>query len=283
MSNQSKLSTPNLGGRFSQNHPAQFGKYIVVKILGRGGFGSVYLVKNDMRQNFVLKVSHWTDAQNLKREYNFGRMILHPSIVFPLELFEEGDFTCLLFEYVQGQTLSDFMQKEQSMKNKKNIVQQLALAVAHLHSICKIAHLDLKPENLLIFHTKTGFPVVKIIDFGLASDLQDIKSGPVGTVHYMAPEVAQGFDFSPEKADIWSLGKIIAWILTGENIFFSGEPITQLYFLSNLNQSPIPEKMKSDPKMFWGLSLCQACLEIDQNERASATKLLEICASIKFD
>lgn len=283
MSNQSKLSTPNLGEGFSQNHTAQFGKYKVVKILGRGGFGSVYLVENNMGENFVLKVSHWTYAQNLEREYNFGRTILHPSIVFALEMFKDGEFICLLFEFVSGQTLTNYMDSNPSMKHKKWIVQQLALAVHHLHSVGKLAHLDLKPENILISLTKTGFPVFKIIDFGLAEFLYKLKPGAVGTPKYMAPEVAKGK--YTEKADIWSFGKIIAWILTGENIFFSSNECIprQLFCIGSLRDSPIPAKMKSDPEMSWGLSLCEACLQIDPNLRPSAEKLVEMCASIKCD
>jgi serine/threonine protein kinase len=295
MSNQSGKQTvhqvpplPNLGGRFSINHhPTTFGRFEVVKTLGKGACGTVYLVKDKSCNRFVLKVSNADCARYLQLEYHAGRSILNPCIVPALELFEDGEFTCLLFEYMPGQTLteymSEYMKKPQSMRVKKLLVQQLVLAIAHLHTVCKIAHLDLKPDNILVVDCD-GTPVVKIIDFGLACPFQLLAPGATGTLHYMAPEVAMGIEFD-EKADIWSLGKIIAWIVTNENDFLTGNHnvIVQLMHVVNIFTPPIPKQMNSDPEMAWALQLCLACLAIDPNARASAMELVQMCASLKFD
>ena len=275
------LPKPNLGGYFSKIFPRRIGIYTVVRILGRGAFGTVYLVKNDSGVEFVLKVSNSQYKKNLVLEFTLGRSILHPSIVHPLELFEEGEFTCLLFEYVPGTTIAEYLETNKlSFQVKMMLVWQLILAIAHLHQVCKLVHLDLKPDNILIVVDKNGFPVVKIIDFGLACLMKDLALGAKGTLMFMAPEVAQGCEFD-EKADIWSLGKIIAWIFTGKNIFLSGDypVVVQLIHVANIFTPPIPNEMRTDPKLVLALLLCEACLQIDPNARASAMDLLKICYS----
>ena len=286
MSGQSKIVTlppPNLGGMFNQTHPRKIGKYNVVKNLGIGGFGSAFLVEHAGKM-FVLKVSVSIYARYLELEYKFGRKILHPCFVPALDLFNDGDFTCLLFEYVPGKTLTDFMRTHHSMIVKKLIVYQLAFAIGYLHSECKIAHLDLKPDNILIFISPEGLLQVKIIDLGLARPFAMFAPGAVGTWEYMAPEVRLGFSFN-EKADIWSLGMIISFIMTGKvNPVTGTHPRNVVPFqVCTLMQPPIPEQMYSDPEMAWALQLSQACLAIDPGKRESVIGLTKICSSQKID
>jgi serine/threonine protein kinase len=283
MSGQSKIVTlppPNLGGMFNQTHPS---KYNFVKILGKGGFGSVFLVEHAGKP-FILKVSVSMYAIYLELEYYIGRTILHPCFVPALDLFEVGEFTCLLFEYVPGQTLTDFLSLPRSDIIKKLIIQQLALAISHLHGVMKIAHLDLKPDNILIVISPKGFLQVKIIDFGLACPFALFAPGAVGTPNYMAPEVSSGFQYD-QQADIWSLGMIISFIMTGKvNPVTGTHPKNAIPFqVCTLMQPPIPEQMYSDPGMSWALQLSQACLAIDPNARPSAEIFVKMCASIKLD
>ena len=284
-SGEDTLPLTNLDGRFTLNLPTKFGeKFTVIKPLGRGAFGSVYLVKDDTNKKYVLKVSHSKNAECLAMEHHIGRLILHPCFVPALELFEEGDFTCLLFEYIPGQTLSEFMKNSQTIIIKKMIIEQLGLAIEHLHNMCGFAHLDLKPDNILIVMVK-NVPIVKIIDLGLAcsiNTLNKLASGQRGTPIYMAPEIARGEEYT-ESADIWSLGKIIAWILTGKDGSISGNMFVQIIHTCNVFSPPIPDQMKSDPEMLWGLSLCEACLQIIPDQRSSALQLLKMISSIKID
>ncbi len=283
MSAQSKLSTPNLGGMFNQTHPTEIGKYKVVRILGSGGFGRVYLVQDHSGKMFVLKVSNSKNASYLKLEYYIGCAILNPCFVQALELFVEGEYTCLLFEYCPGQTLTNFLSLSRSNNVKKLIIQQLALAISHLHGVMSVAHLDLKPDNILIV-MQNGFPQVKIIDFGLASPFALLAPGQVGTPEFMAPEVSSGFEFD-QSADIWSLGMVIVYILTGKLASLTGtHPRNAVPFqICTMMHPPIPDQIKSDPEMSWGLNLCQACLQIDPNLRPCAAKFVEMCTSLNFD
>jgi serine/threonine protein kinase len=203
---------------------------------------------------------------------------------FMINLFVEGEYTCLLFEYVPGQTLTDFLSLPRSNIIKKLIIQQLALAISHLHGVMKIAHLDLKPDNILIVISPKGFPLVKVIDFGLACPFALFAPGAVGTPNYKAPEVSSGFEYD-QQADIWSLGMVISFIMTGQVSQVTGtHPKNAIPFqVCTLMQPPIPEQIKSDPEMSWGLSLCKACLQIDPNARPSAEIFVKMCASIKLD
>ncbi len=260
----------------------QFGEFDVEKILGCGSFGKVYLVNCKKGHKYVLKVSSSEHKGMLEAEFEVGKSILHPCIIRPLKLFEVGVFTCLLFEYIPSLSLEDYLKaKSRSKKEKIMLVYQLVLAIAHLHFVCKIAHFDLKPDNILVFIDKNGFPVIKIIDFGLACLIKKFEEEePKGTPHWMAPEVVKGeYD---EKADIWSLGKIIAWMFTGRNIFLPGDNpiIVMLFHIANIITPPIPEQLKTNPKLASVLLLCEACLAIDPKSRASAMDLVKMCASM---
>jgi serine/threonine protein kinase len=148
--------------------------------------------------------------------------------------------------------------------------------------MCGFAHFDLKPDNILIVMVK-NVPIVKIIDLGLACSINKLASGQRGTPIYMAPEVARGEEYT-ESADIWSLGKIIAWILTEQDgSITGGNMFVQLIHTCNVFSPQIPDQMKSDPEMLWGLSLCKACLQIRPDKRRSARQLLEMLSSIKID
>ena len=276
-SDNSRCATP-----LQLPHPVlfKFGKYDVLNILGKGSFGTVYHVRDSEGNDFALKVSPLVHSYTLKAEFNVGRSILHPCIVPPLELFEDGGFCCLLFEYVPGLTLRDYLKaKSRSNQEKMDLVKQLVNAIAYLHSL-RIAHLDLKPENILVLVDEIGVAQIKIIDFGLASFFNDFKEEPKGTPHWMAPEVARS-DYD-EKADIWSLGKIIAWMFTGKNIFLPGDNpiIVMLFHIANIITPPIPDQLKTNPKLASVLLLCEACLTIDPKSRASAMDLVKMCASM---
>lgn len=148
--------------------------------------------------------------QLLTKEFELGIQMSHPNIV---QLFSKevdpvvGE--CIVMEYVDGQTLSDFLKTKPNGNTREKIALQLLQAMAYYQSL-KIIHRDLKPQNILI--TRNGNNV-KIIDFGL-SDTDDfaILKQPAGSPKYMAPEQAKDNVEIDARADLYAFSKILQTI-----------------------------------------------------------------------
>lgn len=148
--------------------------------------------------------------QLLTKEFELGIQMSHPNIV---QLFSKevdpvaGE--CIVMEYVDGQTLSDFLKTKPNGNTREKIALQLLQAMAYYQSL-KIIHRDLKPQNILI--TRNGNNV-KIIDFGL-SDTDDfaILKQPAGSPKYMAPEQRDNQVEIDARADLYAFSKILQTI-----------------------------------------------------------------------
>lgn len=150
--------------------------------------------------------------QLIRKEYDILRSLQHPHIV---QCHGETDVAglghCIVMEYIEGQSLREFMQEGKlDTQQILRIARQLADAIQYIHTL-QIVHRDLKPENILI--TSNG-QHVKLIDFGFSdADSYHILKQPAGTRHYMAPEMMSKDAVSDMRADIFSFGKILAEML----------------------------------------------------------------------
>ena len=133
---------------------------------------------------------------------------------------EDGDIHYLVMEYVEGQTLKEFIISNGPLTPEQAlpIMQQLVSAISNAH-YNGIVHRDIKPQNILMDHDGN----VKITDFGIAMALSataHTKTNSVfGTVHYLSPEQARG-GMATKKSDIYSLGIVFYELLTGEITIF---------------------------------------------------------------
>ena len=138
----------------------------------------------------------------------------HPLIIKSHEYFEDRDYFYLIMEYhEEGDLFKYFKQRKQlEEKSAKEIIHQLLVALEYLHKN-KIAHRDIKLENILISE-KRGISI-KLIDFDTAALFDETRlTGNQGTLHYMAPEtLSKDYD---EKCDIWSSGVIMYNLITGK-------------------------------------------------------------------
>ncbi|XP_026577627.1 serine/threonine-protein kinase Nek11 [Pseudonaja textilis] len=195
------------------------GRYNIYQKLGRGSFGTVYLVSDKKAKEEQLKVLKEISVGNLKPnetvEANLEAQLLsrldHPAIVKFYTSFVEGGSFCIITEYCEGQDL-DFKIQEYKRSGKEfpesQIVEwfiQLLLGVNYLHER-RILHRDLKAKNIFLKNN-----LVKIGDFGVSRLLMgscDLATTFIGTPFYMSPEALQhqGYD---TKSDIWSLGCIL--------------------------------------------------------------------------
>ena len=196
--------------------------YTIVKKLGEGAMGHVYLAKNKSIHQFVaIKMLHPRFSSNAMLRERFMQEAItlsslnHPNIVKFLNYVENDAGIFLIMEYVDGMTLEDYINKKTGLIVEQKaypMMEQIldAFAYAHSHGII---HRDIKPSN--IFVTKEGN--IKILDFGIAqiiSESENQNNVTAGTVEYMSPEQARNQPVDI-RSDIYSLGVLFHQMLTG--------------------------------------------------------------------
>jgi len=214
--------------------------YSFDKVLGKGNYGVVRLasLKSDPTSKFAIKIIEKERIQNrfflLERELAILLKMDHPNIITFIETYQDFKYFYIVMEYCSGGELLDRIVKNKHLKEAEccEIMRKLFLAVNYIHQK-KIAHRDLKPENIL-FSDDTPQSELKIIDFGLSNiflvnETKNIDSAvsfhtKVGTPLYLAPEVLKG-SYSV-KCDIWSLGVIMYFLLSGKLPFLSNNEAT---------------------------------------------------------
>ena len=227
------------------------GPYQIVKLLGAGGMGKVYLAHDERlnRQVAVKLLSHYSAAEEerirrFRKEAFAASALNHPNI---LTIYEIGDFEGQNFiatEFVDGVTLRARLgRRELPVTAGLEIAIQVASALSAAHE-AGIVHRDIKPENVMI----RADGLVKVLDFGIAKytqadggeeqDLVETKPGSVmGTAPYMSPEQARGL-LVDARSDIWSLGVMLYEMVTGR-LPFLGETVPETISLI-LQKEPAP-------------------------------------------
>jgi len=208
--------------------PDQFGRYRILRPLGKGGMGTVYLAHDEhLGRDVALKVPHIVPDDGpevLARFHTEARAaatLHHPFICPVYDVGQIDGIPYLTMAFIDGHPLSDRVKgrKQLDQRAAARIVRQVALAMqeAHNHGM-NIIHRDLKPSNILM--NRREEPVV--MDFGVARRLNEqgerlTRTGRlVGTPEYMAPEQAKADpDAAGPACDIWSLGVILYRLVTG--------------------------------------------------------------------
>lgn len=227
-------------------------KLYYVKDLGQGSFGKVYLV-HDSKDFYAMKTA---EIQKLKENKESAHIFLnektimysinYPFIVKLINTYKTKDFIFFLMEFVNGVTLRYYLNLK--TKNDFRNIDEFTFFGAILGTILnylqknRIIHRDLKPDNLMI--DQDGY--LKAIDFGVAKDLagKDSTHTVVGTIHYMAPEVISGKNYS-FGVDFWSVGIILFEVFYGKQPFGFGNKDPQSVYLEILGKQLI---LPSDPK-----------------------------------
>src|SRR5450755_2606650 len=193
------------------DQPKEIGRYRVQKILGKGGFGLVYLAYDDqLKRAVAIKVAHArliaqaSDAEAYLTEARTVANLDHPNIVPVHDVGSTEQFPCFVVsKYIDGTDL--FTRLKQSRLSITEAVELAATVAEALHYAHKqgLVHRDIKPGNILL--DKSGRPFVA--DFGLALREQDFGKGPnfAGTPAYMSPEQARGEGHRVDgRSDIFS-------------------------------------------------------------------------------
>ena len=220
-------------------------RYQVVRALGRGAFGTVYLARERLLHRLVaIKALHpdraWSEEERtrLLREARTIAQLSHPAIVPLLSYGETASTVYMVMPYVSGETLSERLRREGGRLHYhevRRLLIEIADALAYAHSE-GVLHRDLKPENILL--ERAGAldddlpPRVRLIDFGVAAfPTRDrgMSAGAEetwGTPHFMAPEQAFGEPELDPRSELYSLG-VLGFLLLGGRLPFEATSPTE--------------------------------------------------------
>ncbi len=249
------------------------GRYEIVKELGRGAMGIVYLGKDPkIHRSVAIKTMRLDEVeaeelQDVKsrffREAESAGKLSHPNIVTIFDAGEEQDLAYFAMEVLDGVDLKDLCKKRNLLPVKRTleIVTKVSEALDYAHSQ-NVVHRDIKPANIMVMPDGT----VKVTDFGIARVTTSVKTQTgivLGTPSYMSPEQLSGAKVDG-RSDLFSLGIVLFEMLTGERPFQGESVATLMYVIAN-QPHPSPFELRPDlPKAVGGV--------IDRALQKDATK-----------
>jgi eukaryotic-like serine/threonine-protein kinase len=235
--------------------PAMLGRYKILKELGRGAMGLVYLGKDPTIQRFVAiktmrldQIDEKDKLQEIKsrffREAESAGRLSHPNIVTIYDAGEENELGYIAMELVEGQSLREWSRKP-NLLPPTDIVQTLAsvadaLDYAHQQGV---VHRDIKPANIMI----TKDRLVKVMDFGIAKMVSSSNTQTdvvLGTPTYMSPEQIAGKKVDG-RSDVFSLGVVLFELLTGQPPF-TADNLPAILFAIAHNPHPELQTLRQD-------------------------------------
>ncbi len=245
------------------------GRYRVVRQLGEGGMGQVYLAMHEaIEKEVALKIlkPEYSAKEDIvtrfQQEAISASRIKHPNV---LEVFDFGkvDNGCafLAMEFLSGNDLADELVQHGYLSTKRalRILLQICRALASAHK-AGVVHRDMKPDNVFLQRTADGEEIVKIVDFGIAqlrnTNEEEAKSAPTrrrltktgmifGTPEYMAPEQAAGKK-ADQRVDVYATGIILFEMFTGA-VPFTGDSFMAV-LAAHLND-PVPSMLAYRPDL----------------------------------
>ncbi len=231
----------------------ELGQYRLRRKLGQGGMGEVYLAEHALlKRPCAVKRIHpkflhsVEQIKRFEREVQTTARLRHPNTVeiFDYGRAEDGTFYYVM-EYLPGMSLEELVNCHGPMPAERavHLIRQVCGALREAHRMGLI-HRDIKPSNIVVLPDGSPHDQVKLVDFGLVQSLA-AESDPeakitrdgliVGTPEYMSPEQAQGMGLD-ERSDLFSLGSVFYFLLTGREAFHRENPVKTL--LAVVNEEP---------------------------------------------
>ena len=258
------------------------GRYSLVREIGRGGMGAVWLGRDEVlgREVALKRIGPapghddpGVALQRAGREARLAARLNHPHVVAVFDLVGEGEERWLVMEYVAGSTLSELVRSAGPLSPDQaaSLLSQAAEGLAAAHE-AGIVHRDVKPSNILV--TPDG--QVKLTDFGIArggTDLTLTRTGLVtGSPAYLAPEVASGQP-ATAASDVWSLGATLFHALAGHPPYDVGDNLLGALYRIVHEEPP----RLADPG--WLGPLLHATMAIEPAERWTMSQVRDFLAA----
>ncbi|XP_033914095.1 serine/threonine-protein kinase tousled-like 2 isoform X3 [Acipenser ruthenus] len=283
-----------------KDHPTLNDRYLLLHLLGRGGFSEVYKAFDLTEQRYVAVKIHqlnknWRDEKKENyhkhacREYRIHKELDHPRIVKLYDYFSlDTDSFCTVLEYCEGNDLDFYLKQHKLMSEKeaRSIIMQIVNALKYLNEIKPpIIHYDLKPGNILLVNG-TACGEIKITDFGLSKIMDDdsynsvdgmeLTSQGAGTYWYLPPECFVVGKEPPKisnKVDVWSVGVIFYQGLYGRKPFGhnqSQQDILQENTILKATEVQFPPKPVVSPE---AKAFIRRCLAYRKEDRIAVHQL----------
>uniref|UniRef100_A0A671X3G8 non-specific serine/threonine protein kinase n=1 Tax=Sparus aurata TaxID=8175 RepID=A0A671X3G8_SPAAU len=212
------------------------GQFAIVKQCREKSTGLEFAAKF-IKKRQSMASSRGVRREEIEREVDILQQIQHPNIVTLHDVYENRTDVVLILELVSGGELFDFLAQKESLSEEEatQFIKQILEGVNYLHAR-KIAHFDLKPENIMLLDKNVPLPRIKLIDFGLAHKIEagvEFKN-IFGTPEFVAPEIVN-YEPLGLEADMWSIGVITYILLSGASPFLGETKQDTLRNISAIN------------------------------------------------
>jgi eukaryotic-like serine/threonine-protein kinase len=237
------------------------GGYRLLRPLGQGGMGKVYLAVNDKSQQVAVKVlppQKIREEANIllrfQREMDLSMRCLHPNLAQTIATGNEGDVHFMVMEYIPGKSLYDLVNSDDrgplSVPDAARLFVKLLDGLEAAHR-AGLVHRDIKPSNVMI--TPEG--EVKLLDLGLARALDEegaiTRANVVlGTLDYASPEQLRDAATADQRSDLYSVGCTLYFALSGAPPFEGGDAINKIFKQRMEDPEPIERKARGVPTAF---------------------------------
>jgi serine/threonine protein kinase len=237
------------------------GGYRLLRLLGEGGMGKVYLAVGNDRQNVAIKVLPPRKAleeenvlQRFRREMELSQRSYHPNLARTISVGNDGDVHYMVMEYIPGKSLYDLVKSERvgplRVPDAARLFLKLVDGLEAAHK-SGLIHRDIKPSNIMI--TPDGD--VKLLDMGLARALNDetglTRANTVlGTLDYASPEQLRDASKADVRSDLYSVGCTLYFALAGRAPFEGGDMINKIFRQRMEDPDPLETQARGVPASF---------------------------------
>ena len=234
------------------------GRYEIIKKLGHGAMGTVYLGKDpSINREVAIKTISYADVEPQQlnevksqffREAEAAGKLTHPNIVTIFDVGEDHDMAYIAMELLLGKDLTNFCQKGKLLPTQQalTVVASVAEALDYAHQQ-GVVHRDIKPANIILLENEQ----IKVADFGIAritASSTKTQTGVIfGTPNYMSPEQVAGKKVDG-RSDLFSLGVVLYELLSAEKPFKGDSITTLMYAITNNSYPPLKEIAPQTPE-----------------------------------